>query len=247
MTVELSKTLEKLGLSDKEAKVYVSALALGKFSVLALADKTGIKRPTCYLVLDELIKKGLISTFPKAKKVIYVAEHPNALLKQTADAYATAKDLMPELQNLIDTNAEKPNLKVYSGQKGIQSIYEDVLDEGQTFHYMASVKDLVEAVTAEFIDDWIKRRVAKGVQSISIRMQETEIEHPLYGNQPGNLRTVRYAPEGFKMPYTIFIYGKKVAYIARKKDLFGFIVESEDLAKSMKALFDVVWSVSTEK
>ncbi len=246
MSAELTKSLEKLGLNDKESKIYIAALELGKFSVLGLSVKTSIKRPTCYLILDELIKKGLISTFPKAKKVIYVAEHPNNLLKQTADAYALAKEIVPELQDLINSNSEKPNLKVYSGQKGIQSIYVDILEEGETLYYMASVKDLVEAVTAEFIDDWIVRRVAKGIRSVRISMQETEMDHPLYGAQPGNKREVRYAPKGFNMPYTIFIYGKKVAFISRKSDLFGFIVESTDLSISMKALFDVVWSVSTE-
>ena len=170
----------------------------------------------------------------------------NNLLKQTADAYALAKEIVPELQDLINSNSEKPNLKVYSGQKGIQSIYVDILEEGETLYYMASVKDLVEAVTAEFIDDWIVRRVAKGIRSVRISMQETEMDHPLYGAQPGNKREVRYAPKGFNMPYTIFIYGKKVAFISRKSDLFGFIVESTDLSISMKALFDVVWSVSTE-
>ena len=73
MSPELVKSLEKLGLNEKESKVYIAALEMGKFSILALSEKTGIKRPTCYLVLYELIKKGLISTFPKAKKVLYVA------------------------------------------------------------------------------------------------------------------------------------------------------------------------------
>ncbi|MCX6753121.1 MAG: hypothetical protein NTW62_02140 [Candidatus Nomurabacteria bacterium] len=245
MSQELSKTLEKLGLSDKQAKVYVAGLKLGRFSVLALAEKTGIKRPTCYLILDELIKKGLISTYPKEKKVIYVAEHPNNLLKQAADAYATAKELMPELQNLINTNAEKPVLKVYSGQSGIQNIYEDMTDEGKDLFYFGSVKELVESVGQEFLDNWIKKRIAKGMKSKSIRIREKEMDYKLYGNSPENLRTIRYAPEGFTMPYTIYIYSKKVAFVSTKKDLFGFIVESDDLAKSMKALFDVVWNIST--
>ncbi|MBP9821280.1 MAG: hypothetical protein KBC98_00110 [Candidatus Pacebacteria bacterium] len=247
MSEEITKSLEKLGLNEKESRVYIAALKMGKFSVLALANKTGIKRSTCYLILDELVKKGLISTFPKAKKVLYVAEHPNVILKRSADSYALAKQLMPELQALISTTSEKPELKVYSGQKGIQQIYENVLEQGKDFYYIASIKDLVEAAGSDFLDDWIKRRVARNIKSVSVRMQETEVEHPLYGTQPGNLRTVRYAPKGFQMPYTIFIYGKKVSFISNKKDLFGFIVESADLAISMKALFDVVWGISSEK
>jgi len=248
MITDIAKSLGKLGLNDKESRVYVAALEMGKFSVLSLANKTGIKRPTCYLILDDLVKKGLISTFPKAKKVIYVAEHPNTLLKKSEESLRVAKHLMPELQSLMSMTSTRPELKVYSGQKGIQQIYEDVLDEGKDFHYIASVQDLVEAVGTEFLDDWINRRIARHMKSISIRLRETEMPNiPLYIGSPETLRTVRYAPTGFKTPYTIFIYGKKVAFVSTKKDLFGFIVESADLAISMKALFDVLWEISTEK
>ena len=82
--------------------------------------------------------------------------------------------------------------------------------------------------------------------STSIRIREGETDYPLYGNAPENPRIIRYAPLGFKMPYTIFIYGKKVAFISKKKEFFGFIVESNDMALSIKALFDAVWSISLE-
>ncbi len=244
METELIKSLEKLGLNEKESKIYTTALSLGKFSVIALSEKTSIKRPTCYLVLEELKKKGLITTFPRARKVLYVAEHPNNLLKRVEDSYALAKQLMPELQGLIGSNSERPVLKVYSGKNGIQNIYEDMTDEGKDLFYFASVKDLVESVGQEFLDNWIKKRIAKGMKSTSIRIKENEMSYQLYGNSPENLRTIRYAPDGFKMPFTIYIYSNKVAFVSTKKDLLGFIMESTDLVKSMKALFDIVWSVS---
>lgn len=244
----LLKSLEQSGLTDKEAIIYVAALELGRFSVLALSRKTNIKRPTCYVVLDELIKKGLISTFPQAKKVIYVAEHPNTLLKKSADAYQTTKNLMPELQAIMSSTSEKPELRVFSGQKGIQHIYELMLDEGNDLYYIASTEELVKSAGAEFLDDWIKRRITKKLKTYRIGVREDEMfEVPLYAGSQENLRTVRYAPKGFTTPYTIYIFGKKVAFVSTKKDLFGFIVESADLAISMKAMFDIVWSVSNEK
>ena len=246
MATELIKSLEKLGLSEKESAIYVAGLGLGKFSVMTISEKTGIKRPTCYLILEDLKKKGLITTFPKAKKILYVAEHPNNLLKSTQDSFNLAKQLMPELQNLIGSTSEKPILKVYVGQSGIHNIFEDILDEGKDFYYIASVTDLVEELGQEYQDEWIKRRVAKGLKSTSIRIREGETDYKLYGNAPENPRIIKYAPEGFKMPYTIFIYGKKVAFVSRKKQFFGFIVESNDMTMSMKALFDVLWGVSSE-
>lgn len=242
----LINSLEKTGLSKKESLVYIEALKLGRFSVLALSRKTNIKRPTCYLILDELIKKGLITTFPQARKVIYVAEHPNILLKQGIDKYELIKKLTPELQSLISLNSEKPELRVYSGQKGIQQIYEEMLEVGKDIHYIASTEELVKAAGAEFLNNWIKRRIIKKIKTFRISVREDEMfEIPLYIGGPENLRLVRYAPKGFSMPYTIYIFSKRVAFISTKKDLFGFIVESQDLSISMKALFDVVWNISS--
>ena len=53
----LEKNLEELGLGDKEAAVYVALLAVDHASVLDLAKKTKIKRPTVYVALDSLEKK----------------------------------------------------------------------------------------------------------------------------------------------------------------------------------------------
>jgi sugar-specific transcriptional regulator TrmB len=184
----LIKSLEKLGLPDKESRVYLAGLELGKFSVLALANKTGIKRPTCYLILDELVKKGLVTTFPKAKKVIYVAEHPNTLLKKSEDSLRVAKEIMPELQGLMDLTSEKPELKTYSGQKGIQQIYELMLDEKKDLYYITSVTELVKSAGKEFLDDWIKRRIALGVKTYRISVKEEEmLEIPLYVGGSENL------------------------------------------------------------
>lgn len=244
----LIKSLEKIGLSDKEALVYRSALELGTFSVLHLSKKTNIKRPTCYLILDNLIRKGLVSTFPQSKKVLYIAEHPNILLKQSIDNYELVKKIMPGLQNLIQINSEKPELRVYLGQKGIQQIYEEMLDTGKDLYYVASTEELVKSAGAEFLNDWIKRRINKKLKTFRISVREDEMfEVPLYVGGPENLRKVRYAPKGFTTPYTIYIFGKKTAFVSTKKDLFGFVVDSEDLSISMKALFDIVWSVSSDK
>lgn len=246
MTTELIKSLEKLGLSEKESKIYIAGLGLSKFSVMAISEKTGIKRPTCYLILEDLKKKGLITTFPKAKKILYVAEHPNNLLKNTENSFNLAKQLMPELQNLIGSTSEKPILKVYIGQSGIHNIFEDILEENKDFYYIASVTDLVEEIGQEYQDLWIERRIAKGMKSTSIRIREGETDYKLYGDDPENGRKIKYAPKGFQMPYTIFIYNKKVAFISKKKEFFGFIVESNDMTMSMKALFDILWDTSSE-
>ena len=50
----ITETLINLGLNEKQAKVYLALLQLGQAGVTAVAEKAGTKRPTTYLILEEL-------------------------------------------------------------------------------------------------------------------------------------------------------------------------------------------------
>jgi sugar-specific transcriptional regulator TrmB len=54
------KTLEDLGLTLSQAKVYVNAAKLGKAKARDLWEKSGVGRQEIYRILDELLKMGLI-------------------------------------------------------------------------------------------------------------------------------------------------------------------------------------------
>ena len=121
------KNLQKLGLTDKEALVYSKALELNNFSVIQIARKTNLKRPTCYLILDSLLQKGLVSLTPNSKKLLYTAEPADVLIEQAERNILLAKKIAPFLNSLKQNNSEMPAIKFYSGQEGIRNIYEDLL------------------------------------------------------------------------------------------------------------------------
>lgn len=51
------QTLRELGLTDKEAELYLASLSLGTASIAGLAKKAELKRPTTYLIVDTLLQK----------------------------------------------------------------------------------------------------------------------------------------------------------------------------------------------
>ena len=51
--------LQQIGLTEKEAKVYLAALELGEKAVQVIAQKAGVNRATTYFILESLIEKGL--------------------------------------------------------------------------------------------------------------------------------------------------------------------------------------------
>ena len=73
--------LMDIGLSEKEAAVYLALLELGSDTVQHIAKKSAVNRATTYVILDSLKKKGVVSTVEKGTKTHFQAESPESLRK----------------------------------------------------------------------------------------------------------------------------------------------------------------------
>src|SRR3989344_4562656 len=118
------KELQALGLSEKEAKVYLAALVLGPDTVQNIAKKAGINRPTAYLQIESLKEKGILSEVEKDKKVLYMAESPDRLSsllntyeKELAFKKAELERVMPSLLESFNKAGERPKVRFFEGKQ----------------------------------------------------------------------------------------------------------------------------------
>ncbi|MCX6712822.1 MAG: helix-turn-helix domain-containing protein, partial [Candidatus Vogelbacteria bacterium] len=72
----LEQYLQAIGLSDKEAKVYLANLQLGPSPIQDISRQSGLKRSTVYEIVKTLKDKGLIQTTQHDKKKLFIAEEP---------------------------------------------------------------------------------------------------------------------------------------------------------------------------
>lgn len=97
---EIVESLQKIGLSDKEARVYLALLKIGDATVKDISSEADIKRPTTYLVLEELRQKGLILKIPHVKKAIYQAKNTDGLFGYASENMSAFKRALPKIQSL---------------------------------------------------------------------------------------------------------------------------------------------------
>jgi len=214
MIMDIDKNLSLLNLNHKEAVLYRSALPLGIFTVAEISNASGLKRPTCYIVLDELLKRGLVSIVPKAKKQSYRVEPPETLEKHLDHQKILIQKLMPDLNSLYKSGKNAPITRFYTGQKGIRNIFEDTLKSNvRECYHIGSTQEVVEMLGDEFMRDYIKRRVKKGLRVKTIRMKGREMSDPIYAGGKAVLRNIRYAPKDIYIPDSILIYGNKSSFI----------------------------------
>ena len=61
----IEDSLEQLGFTKNEARLYLAVAEAGKANAQLIAKKVGLPRTTAYSVLDSLLKKGVVTTEQK--------------------------------------------------------------------------------------------------------------------------------------------------------------------------------------
>jgi HTH-type transcriptional regulator, sugar sensing transcriptional regulator len=99
--------IERLGLTEKEAKLYVTSLRIGPTSMQNLAAKSKIDRGTAYHVAKTLGQKGLFHQVGGGRRPLFGVTDPQKFFayvedqKRQADAhFAAMQDVIGDLTSL---------------------------------------------------------------------------------------------------------------------------------------------------
>lgn len=238
------KNLEELGITGKEAEVYMAILKLKKATVIQLAKAASVKRTTVYHCLDALIQNELIIKLIKDDKTFYMAEDPKTGLTNLLQAKKNAIDyVLPELKNIFGKQGIQPEIRVYRTLNGIRRLFEDVLTcEEKKERYYLSDFDLEEFLGESFTNKFIQNRIKAGIKSHSLRSFKYKPEREKGVIHAKELREVKYVPENINIKPYMCIYDNKVAFISAKQERLGFIVESKEFAEMQEVIFDMIWN-----
>ncbi len=237
-----------IGLSDKEARVYLAALELGPSTVQEIARKAAVNRPTAYVQIESLTKRGLMSSVLKGKKHFFHAENPDQLTrlfdKSKKELKEKENDLMkalPQLKELFESAEEKPKVRFFEGKEGLITMQEDFLKtKEKTIYSFFSMDDVNNVFSKEEIMAYRGRREKKGIYAKGIY---TRSEGPLASTF--TLMDLKYVPvNNFPMKSDVTLYGSKLAIASLKGKLIGVIIENEEIAETFKSIFFLAWKAA---
>ena len=124
----LSQIIQNLGFSENESKIYLALIELGVANVSAIAQKSDVKRTSCYVVLEGLVQKGLVNKTQIKGKQQYIAEAPEKLVNLSKQRQEMLNSVMPEFKSLFNLSETKPKIRFYEGRESYISICEDSLE-----------------------------------------------------------------------------------------------------------------------
>jgi len=256
MDAQLISSIEDLGLSNKEARIYVANLMLGASGVQSIADYSGIKRVTTYVILESLVALGLVSQIVKGKKTFFIAEDPTNLRRlldkreqEVKEQKQSFETILPSLLGLKALPKESPSVRFYEGAEGVNTIMETYLNRAHLGNadivYGISNLDQVFRYFPDIREQGSNPRRQR--ESIKSRMIYTSSRGPiLKGKDTEFNRESRYLPpEKFDMAGDFTIIGDTIVMLALTgKQPLGVTITSSVLAQGLRVIFDVVWDTA---
>ena len=242
------KILEKIvnfGLSEKEAQVYVVLLELEIAPVQEIADKTGLNRSSIYVVLSSLQKRGLAIVSSTEGATKYVAAHPDQLLrisKENVEKYNLLKQnfnsLLPELKRIHRGAIFKPKITVYEGDEGVIQAFDDTLKTKEGFIRICSAATYPFENIKEYFISYLFKRKDLNIKMLGVHPYNTMYKE-IIKHMPKNFDEPIAIPEDkFKFPSDLAIFDNNIGFMSITEP-FSVIMKSQDLADTVKTLFDL--------
>jgi predicted transcriptional regulator len=256
MNEQLVSHIEELGLSNKEARVYLACLKIGASPVQRIADESGIKRVTTYVILESLVGLGLVSQSIKGKKTYFVAEDPinlERLIERRSQELKEQKhnfdQILPELKGLGTQPKDTPTVKFYDSADGIKSILNSFLDHakrpGIERVYGFSNLDMVLSYFPEFRE--VMANPWRNKAGIHSQFLYTSGKGPIMKETDEiRNRESRWLPtDKFPVVGDFTIVGDNVLMLSLgAENPIGITIHSREIAEGLRVLFLAAWEAA---
>jgi len=246
---QIKSGLLQLNFSEKEIDVYLAMLQTNESSIPSLANKTGLSRGTIYDIIEKLKEKGFVAETKKGKKRRLIAENPTnrfySLLDKKHEDLQRAKvivdNILPTLKAINIREDYKPQIKVYSGEKGFKQVWEEIFScPEKTFLSIARIETFIKFIGEDGLKLILEKKNKLGFISRAINENSKPAENMQKEDKKYN-RETRLAPKEFQFPSTEIIFGDKIAMFSTIKENIIIVIESKDFAKTHRAYFEMLW------
>lgn len=243
--------LVSLGLSENQARIYLSVIERGKATVLEIFRDTGIQRPTVYENVLVLQDKNLLSQIVIGKKRYISAHEADALLKFVEEKRTTAREVADEISALTQHKVtSRTPIKIFSGVEGAKLLADVILSSAsKEILTVGSYAVLNEVFSERYLRQlW----AARSKKRIHARVLFNASDAPAlrkdrsYGDI-GNItfdREVRLLSASLTIPAMFTLVDDTVLFWSRSEEDIFFSIKYASHTKTWRSLFENLWANS---
>lgn len=247
MTDDLVHDLTYLGLTESEARVYLTILQLGGGFVTPIAHQAGVERTNCYSLLKSLSKKGFVSVSERSSAKYFIPESPHRITHRIRHVQELAARTVPHLLSLVGTaSGRMPKVRYYEGIEGVHQVL-DLITEAETEVLSYTNIEKLRAKFGKILKDHYQQLEQYEIKVRAIAPHYNKIDTFLKSYYPKeyletHLRLLCVNPREFQMENEVCIYDDKVSVLSLAEDEhLAVVFESGVYADTSRTIFNLAW------
>lgn len=249
---QIESLLISIGLTKQEAHCYLTLYELQEAQTGELSKASGIATANIYPVLNNLIKKGLVSYRMQNNIKIFMASPPDSFSdfveegqRELDEQKEKVKEAISQLKREKIKKEPQSNYKYYEGVSGIKSMWHEItsalstLDKNIIIKVHSSKKGTFERLIG-FYDEFHKVRLRLRLKYRLILTFEAKSHGEKRKKQNAEVRYMDLKNETqWGIVGNIFFM-----YYAVGKKPRSFLILDEKFAKSFEFVFDQLWEIA---
>jgi hypothetical protein len=236
--------LATIGISESQAKAYLNMIKKPYVVPSDFCVDIDESRTNTYKILDDLVDKKMATKTKKGNKIIYIAESPvilAELAREKKDFQVISEQKInksiPNLLKSFNATHEKPGVNFYTGKSGIESIYKLQIQENRPIQFFKTRQD-IKFFGFEFMHKIRNLAPKAGIKrkAFTPDAPETPIDIKK-SDKEMLLERTWYLQKDYTAPVEWSVFGNKTSIISFGKEAIGIVIDSEQIAESIRQLF----------
>lgn len=236
----------QFNLDKKETEAFLELLKIGASPVSKWARHAKVNRTSMYVILERLLRTGLVSTFvhngvqyvqPIAvSKIATLLDGKQREIETTKSIFNTQ---LPQLLTFEKTNSITPKVQFYEGKLRVEAMYEEVLKEKSFCAFFNPER--VKTMMPEYYHKipLTIRNNGGTAKELLVNCKDAEEYKKLYAS---NRHKIAILPKGVTFSSDTIITKDKIFLVGYGKDtIVGTEIWNEELARTQLTLFGLLW------
>ena len=248
---DISDFLSRLGLTDTEISLYITALQFGPQTAAELAKRSGIKRTTAQSALSSLLEKGMVGVHFQSDTSHYTAIDPHLIDRQFIEQIDALKkqqldfiNLLPLFEDIADQSATATEVASYQGISGVKTAVDAALFcVSRQWKIIAPEHNFFSEGDKEYSDYFIRIRKQREIKAKSL-WESGFVAKRTFDATAFAFRNPRVLPKNMtgKFKSTIIIFDSSIVFVSSAWETSAILIKSAEINQTMEVFFDGLWA-----
>lgn len=235
------ETLEHMGMSKNEAKVYLALARNGLSSAGKIAHLSKVHRTNVYDAIERLIEKGLVCYITKDGTKHFEATEPENLMNLIKEKEIELQKILPSLALDKKLAEKKSEVHVYNGIAAVRMILNHFLEYKKKICVHGIPKEAITMMQS-FIIHFHERRIGLKIPMLHVYNEDAQDRIKYLNTLPHT--KARYLPKEYNSPVSTNICGDEVVLILWIEKPLVIQIINNEIAGQYQKYFDIIWGLA---